>query len=128
MVRAALAKRAGAEARSEEALDHAVRRIVSRAVAPDRVMDVFAAAGLTKPDFSILSDELLAEVRDMPQPNLAVELLRKLLNWGCSINCWGTNNNHKNGLCLYTHHSFRFWPRSYLSNKKRTRRVFDNSI
>ena len=78
-VRAALAKRAGAEARSEEALDHAVRRIVSRAVAPDGVMDVFAAAGLAKPDLSILSDEFLAEVRDMPQRNLAVELLRKLL-------------------------------------------------
>ena len=78
-VRAALAKRAGAEARSEEALDHAVRRIVSRAVAPDGVVDVFAAAGLAKPDLSILSDEFLAEVRDMPQRNLAVELLRKLL-------------------------------------------------
>ena len=78
-VRAALAKRAGAEARSEEALDHAVRRIVSRAVAPDGVMDIFAAAGLAKPDLSILSDEFLAEVRNMPQRNLAVELLRKLL-------------------------------------------------
>ena len=78
-VRAALAKRAGVEARSEEALDHAVRRIVPRAVAPDGVMDVFAAAGLAKPDLSILSDEFLAEVRNMPQRNLAVELLRKLL-------------------------------------------------
>ena len=78
-VRAALAKRAGAEARSEEAMDHALRQLVSRAVAPDGVMDVFAAAGLAKPDLSILSDEFLAEVRDMPQRNLAVELLRKLL-------------------------------------------------
>ena len=78
-VRAALAKRAGAEARSEEALDHALRQLVSRAVAPDGVMDVFAAAGLAKPDVSILSDEFLAEVRDMPQRNLAVELLQKLL-------------------------------------------------
>ena len=42
-------------------------------------MDVFAAAGLEKPDLSILSDEFLAEVRDMPQRNLAVELLQKLL-------------------------------------------------
>ena len=78
-VRAALAKRAGAEARSEEAMDHALRQLVSRAVAPDGVMDVFAAAGLAKPDVSILSDEFLAEVRDMPQRNLAVELLQKLL-------------------------------------------------
>jgi len=43
-------------------------------------VDVFAAAGLKKPDISILSDDFLAEVRDMPQKNLAVELLRKLLN------------------------------------------------
>jgi type I restriction enzyme R subunit len=43
------------------------------------VVDIFAAAGLKKPDISILSDEFLAEVRDMPQKNLAVELLRKLL-------------------------------------------------
>ena len=79
-VGAALAKRAGAdEARSEEALDHALRQLVSRAVAPDGVMDVFAAAGLAKPDVSILSDEFLAEVRGLPQRNLAVELLRKLL-------------------------------------------------
>jgi type I restriction enzyme R subunit len=43
------------------------------------VLDIFAAAGLKKPDISILSDEFLVEVRDMPQRNLAVELLRKLL-------------------------------------------------
>ena len=43
------------------------------------VIDIFAAAGLKKPDISILSDEFLAEVRGMPQRNLAVELLQKLL-------------------------------------------------
>jgi type I restriction enzyme R subunit len=43
------------------------------------VIDLFAAAGLKKPDISILSDEFLAEVRDLPHRNLAVELLRKLL-------------------------------------------------
>ncbi len=43
------------------------------------VVDIFAAAGLKKKDISILSDEFLAEVRDMPQRNLAVELLQKLL-------------------------------------------------
>src|SRR5207249_3477634 len=43
------------------------------------VVDIFAAAGLKKPDISILSDEFLAEVRGMPQKNLAVELLQKLL-------------------------------------------------
>jgi hypothetical protein len=61
-------------------LDLAVRQIVSRAVAPEGVVDIFAAAGLKKPDISILSDEFLAEVQGMPQRNLAVELLRKLLS------------------------------------------------
>ncbi|GIW12562.1 MAG: DEAD/DEAH box helicase [Tepidiforma sp.] len=75
----ALAKRAPADTSSEEELDHAVRQIVSRALTPEGVVDIFAAAGLQKPDISILSDEFLAEVRGMPQRNLAVELLQKLL-------------------------------------------------
>jgi type I restriction enzyme R subunit len=78
-VQAVLAKRAPGEARTEEDLDHAVRQIISRAVASEGVVDIFAAAGLQKPDISILSDEFLAEVRGMPQRNLAVELLQKLL-------------------------------------------------
>ena len=79
-VRAVLAKRAPGEARPEEELDLAVRQIVSRAVVAEGVVDVFAAAGLAKPDISILSEEFLAEVRGMPQRNLAVEMLRKLLS------------------------------------------------
>jgi type I restriction enzyme R subunit len=78
-VRAVLIKRAPGEAKTQEELDLAVRQIVSRAVSSDGVVDIFAAAGLQKPDISILSDEFLAEVRGMPQRNLAVELLRKLL-------------------------------------------------
>jgi len=78
-VRAALVKRAPGEIRTEEELDLAVRQIVSRAVASEGVIDIFASAGLKKPDMSILSEEFLAEVRGMPQRNLAVELLRKLL-------------------------------------------------
>ena len=66
--------------RTGEELDHAVRQIISRAVAPEGVIDIFAAAGLPKPDISILSDEFLAEVRGMEHRNLAVELLQKLLN------------------------------------------------
>jgi len=79
-VRAVLAKRAPGEAKTGEELDLAVRQIVSRAVASEGVVDIFAAAGLKKPDISILSEEFLAEVRGMPQRNLAVELLRKLLS------------------------------------------------
>ena len=78
-VRSGLAKRADGEARPEEELDHAVRQIVSRAVASEGVLDIFAAAGLEKPDLSILSEEFLAEMRGLPQRNLAVELLQKLL-------------------------------------------------
>jgi type I restriction enzyme R subunit len=78
-VQAVLAKRAPGDARPEEDLDHAVRQIISRAVAPEGVIDIFAAAGLEKPDISILSEQFLAEVRGMPQRNLAVELLQKLL-------------------------------------------------
>ena len=78
-VRAALAKRASSEERTEEDLDRAIRQIVSRAIVPEGVVDLFAAADLKKPDISILSEEFLAEVRGMPQKNLAVELLRKLL-------------------------------------------------
>jgi type I restriction enzyme R subunit len=61
-------------------LEHAIRQIVSNAIASTDVVDIFAAAGLKKPDISILSDEFLAEVQKMPQRNLAVELLQKLMN------------------------------------------------
>jgi type I restriction enzyme R subunit len=78
-VRAVLAKKVSDTAKTEEELNVAVRQIVSRAVISDGVVDIFKAAGLARPDLSILSDQFLAEVRDMPQKNLAVELLRKLL-------------------------------------------------
>ena len=84
-VQSVLAKRAPADARPEEELDHAVRQIISRAVASEGVIDIFAAAGLEKPDLSILSEEFLAEVRGMPQRNLAVELLQKLLKGEISV-------------------------------------------
>jgi type I restriction enzyme R subunit len=77
-VRAALAK-AVITRRRDDDLDHAIQQLVSQAVAPGEVVDIFAAAGLKKPDISILSDEFLAEVRGLPHRNLAVEVLRKLL-------------------------------------------------
>ncbi len=78
-VRAVLAKNLAGENKTDEELEHAIRQIISRAVTSDGVIDIFAAAGLKKPDISILSDEFLGEVRGMPQRNLAVELLQKLL-------------------------------------------------
>ena len=77
--RAALLKKAASDARPEEELDFAVRQIISQAVAAEGVMDIFAAAGLKKPDISVLSEKFLSEVRGMPYRNLAVELLEKLL-------------------------------------------------
>jgi type I restriction enzyme R subunit len=79
-VRAGLAKATVAEGRDEEELDSAIRQIISRAITSDQVIDLYAAAGLRRPDLSILSDEFLAEVRGLPQRNLALEVLRKLLN------------------------------------------------
>jgi type I restriction enzyme R subunit len=79
-VRAVLIKTTVSAGRPEEELDAAVRQIVSRAVASDQVIDIFTAAGLKKPDISILSDEFLAEVKELPQQNLAFEVLKKLLN------------------------------------------------
>jgi type I restriction enzyme R subunit len=79
-VRAAMSKGGGEKKKTGEERDAAIRQIISRAVASDEVVDIFAAAGLKKPDISILSDQFLAEVRGMPQKNLAVELLRKLLS------------------------------------------------
>ena len=83
--RAALSKASPSEARAEEDLDLAVRQIVSRSVASEGVMDIFVAAGLEKPDISVLSEEFLAEVQGMPQRNLAVELLQKLLRGELSV-------------------------------------------
>jgi len=79
-VRSVLAKTATQQHRPEQELDNAIRQIVSRAVSSGEVVDIFAAAGLKKPDISILSAEFLTEVSHLPQKNLAVELLRKLLN------------------------------------------------
>lgn len=80
-VRAGLAKLESTEiGQTRDELEFAIRQIVSGAIVSEQVIDVFAAAGLKRPDISILSDEFLAEVQNMPQRNLAIELLRKLLN------------------------------------------------
>jgi type I restriction enzyme, R subunit len=78
-VKAALAKPRGPRKTTEE-LDHAVRQLVAKAIAPEgEIIDVFSAAGLKQPDISILSDQFLAEVRGLKYKNVAAELLAKLL-------------------------------------------------
>ena len=79
-VRAGLAKTETGSGREEEDLNAAVRQIVSRSVVADGVIDIFSAVGLKAPEISILSDQFLAEVKGLPQKNLAFEALKKLLN------------------------------------------------
>ncbi len=78
-VRSHLAKTLGSQ-RPPDELDAAVRQLVSSAIMADEgIIDVFAAAGLKRPDISILSDQFLAEVRGLKHKNVAAELLAKLL-------------------------------------------------
>jgi type I restriction enzyme, R subunit len=79
-VRAAISKITRPGPTKTENIDHAVKQIVSRAIAADTVIDLFSAAGLKRPEIGILSDEFLLEVQDLPQKNLAIETLKKLLN------------------------------------------------
>lgn len=65
---------------SPDDLHTAVRQIVSKAVTSNEVIDIFGAAGMDKPEISILSDEFLAEVQGLEYKNLALEALRKLLS------------------------------------------------
>jgi type I restriction enzyme R subunit len=79
-IRAALVKSAAGGGRSAADRELAIQQIVSRAVVSTEIVDIMRAAGLESPDISILSDEFLAEVRQMEQRNLAIEALKKLLN------------------------------------------------
>ena len=80
-IRAMLVKSVGTDDhRDSFAMDTAIKQLVSRAVASTEVMDIFQAVGMEKPEISILSEEFLAEVRNLKQKNLAFELLKKLLN------------------------------------------------
>jgi len=66
--------------KSDGELDAAIRQIISGAITSDTVLDVFAAAGLQRPDISVLSDEFLETVKQSKHKNLQVELLKKLIN------------------------------------------------
>ncbi len=60
--------------------ESAIRQIVNQAVESTEVVDIFDAAGIKKPDISLLSEEFLKEVKDMKHKNLGIELLKKILN------------------------------------------------
>ncbi|MFA5856685.1 MAG: type I restriction endonuclease subunit R [Candidatus Pacearchaeota archaeon] len=65
--------------KQNEELDSAIRQIVSKSVVSDRVIDIFESVGFKKPNIEVLSEDFLAEVKDIPQKNLAFEALKKLL-------------------------------------------------
>jgi type I restriction enzyme R subunit len=79
-IRTGIVKVTGSEGRrSQEDVETAIRQIVSRAVVSGEIVNIFAEAGLVKPDISVLSEQFLADIRGMEQKNLAAEALRKLL-------------------------------------------------
>lgn len=65
--------------KGDEEIETAIKQIISEAITADKVIDVFDAAGLKKPNIEILDERFLQELKDLPQRNLAVELLKKLL-------------------------------------------------
>jgi len=66
--------------RTDEEIETAIRQVIDQALVSNQVIDIFDAAGIKKPDISILSDEFLLEIQGMKHKNLALETLRKLLN------------------------------------------------
>jgi len=79
-VKVILTKReVSAQKKTDEARELAIRQIINSAVVSEEVVDIFDAVGLDKPDIGILDDAFLAEVRNLPERNLAVELLERLL-------------------------------------------------
>lgn len=79
-IKSAITKTTETGKESQEKFDAAIKQILSKAVISDRIIDIFEAVGIQKPELSILSDGFLAEVKEMPQKNLAFEALKKLLN------------------------------------------------
>lgn len=79
-VKVAISKTTGRGGDRDGRLDHALRQLVDEAIAPEGVVDIFAAAGLEKPNISVISNEFLSDLRAMPQKNLALAMLQKLLN------------------------------------------------
>jgi len=66
--------------RSDEEIESTIKQVIDKALVSDQVIDIFSEAGIKKPDISILSEEFLLEVRNMEHKNIAMEVLKKLLN------------------------------------------------
>jgi type I restriction enzyme, R subunit len=79
-IKSAIVKNTTISGQYKEELDSAIKQIISKSIVSDRIVDIFEAAGVNKPDISVLSDKFLLEVKGMKQKNLAFEALKKLLN------------------------------------------------
>ncbi|MEI8245102.1 MAG: type I restriction endonuclease subunit R [Lentisphaerota bacterium] len=66
--------------KSDEEIETAIRQVIDKALVTEKVIDIFDAAGIKKPDISILSEEFLLEVKNMEHKNIGLEVLKKLLN------------------------------------------------
>ena len=66
--------------RTDEEIETVIKQVIDKALVTEQVIDVFDAAGIKKPDISILSEEFLLEVKNMEHKNIALEVLKKLLN------------------------------------------------
>jgi len=66
--------------KTDEEIETAIRQVIDQALVTEQVIDVFGAAGIKKPDISILSEDFLLEVQNMEHKNIAQEVLKKLLN------------------------------------------------
>jgi len=66
--------------RTREELETAIKQVIDEALVTDKVVDIFDAAGIKKPDISVLSEEFLLEVKNMEHKNIALEVLKKLIN------------------------------------------------
>ncbi|MCD8438235.1 type I restriction endonuclease subunit R [Tenacibaculum dicentrarchi] len=84
-VKARINKFTGGGVKSDFEVETAIKQIVDEALSSGGVIDIFEAAGISKPSVSILSDDFLLEVKNMPQKNIAFELLKKLLSDEVSI-------------------------------------------
>lgn len=79
-IKARICKFNGDRHEGKDRYDSVLKNIVSTAISSDEVVDIFDAAGMNKPDISILSDEFLQEVKSMQYKNVALELLKRILN------------------------------------------------
>jgi type I restriction enzyme, R subunit len=66
--------------KTDEEIETTIRQVIDKALVSEKVIDIFDAAGIKKPDISILSEEFLMELKGMPHKNIALEVLKKLLN------------------------------------------------